>query len=250
MKQGISDIARLYASLGDEHGESLFEHLPQVQFWIKDRRGRYVRVNRALLRNYGFDDPAAMIGKTDHDLMPPQLAAQYVADDQEVLRGEIIRNRLELVARSDHSTGWHATDKIPLRSRQGTIIATAGITREVDASAEAGQLFSTLGPVVEHIRRHYAGPLDKAHLARLLRLSVRSLECRFRSAFGISPLQYQRKLRMHEACRLLVATDQPITLIACALGYSDHSHFTREFRRSQELTPLAHRQRWTQHPSL
>jgi AraC-like DNA-binding protein len=250
MTPAPTTLARLYASLGDEHGESLFEQLPHVQFWIKGRDGRYLRVNRALLRNYGFDEPSAMVGRTDHELMPPHLAAQYVRDDLAVLGGAVIRNRVELVARPDHSTGWHATDKIPLRSRRGRIIATAGITRDLDASAVAATSHSTLGPVVDHIRTRYAEPLDKGYLAHLLRLSVRSLERRFRAAFGISPLQYQRKLRMHQACRLLVTTDRAITGIALELGYSDHSHFTREFRRGHGLPPLAYRQRWTRHASL
>jgi AraC-like DNA-binding protein len=242
--------AALYAALGDEHGESLFECLPQVQFWIKDRAGRYLRVNRALLRNYGFDDPAAMLGRTDHELMPPHLAAQYVRDDQAVLAGAVIRNRIELVSRPDHSTGWHATDKIPLRSRSGRIIGTAGITRDLDAAAVADDPFGSLGPVVDRIRARFAEPLDKPGLARLLGLSVRSLERHFRAAFGVSPLQYQRKLRMHRACHLLVTTDRPITAIALELGYSDHSHFTREFRRGHQLPPLAYRRRWTRRAAL
>lgn len=250
MKPSPTPLARLYAALGDEHGESLFEFLPQVQFWMKDRDGRYLRVNRALLQNYGFADPAAMVGRTDHELMPPHLAAQYVRDDALVLGGAVIRNRIELVARPDHSTGWHATDKIPLRSRRGAIIGTTGITRDLDASAVAANSHGTLGPIVDHIRKHYAEPLDKGYLAHLLRLSVRSLERRFRAAFGTSPLHYQRKLRMHQACNLLVTTGRAITDIAHDLGYSDHSHFTREFRRGHGLPPLAYRQRWTRHASL
>jgi PAS domain S-box-containing protein len=250
MTKPRTDLERLYAELGDEHGESLFEHLPQVQFWIKDGTGRYLRVNRALLRNYGFDDPAAMLGRTDRELMPPHLAEQYEQSDGMVLGGRVIRNRIELVARPDHSTGWYSTDKIPLRSRTGAIIATAGITRDLDASAVAANLHGTLGPVVDHIRRHYAEPLDKGYLAHLLRLSIRTLERRFRSAFGISPLQYQRKLRMHQACELLVTTDRAITEIAHALGFSDHSHFTREFRRRHGLPPLPYRLRWTRSVSL
>jgi PAS domain S-box-containing protein len=250
MPRNRSDLDRLYAALGDEHGESLFEHLPQVQFWIKDRIGRYMRVNRALLQNYGFDDPSSMVGKTDHEIMPPHLAEQYVQSDRLVLDGKIIRNRIELVARPDHSTGWHATDKIPLRSRAGKIIATAGITRDLDASAVAANSHGNLGPVIDHIRKRYAEPLDRDYLAHLLRVSVRTLERRFRSASGISPLQYQRKLRMHQACAWLVTTDRPITEIAHKLGYSDHSHFTREFRRGHDLPPLPYRRRWTRTVSL
>ncbi len=243
-------IASLYALLGDEHGETLFDLLPDVQFWIKDRSGRYIRVNRALLANYGFDDPAAMIGKTDHELMPPHLAEQYVRDDAAVLAGAVIRDRIELVARPDHSTGWHSTDKIPLRSRRGAIVATAGITRDLELGAVVGAGDLDLTPVVERIRASYAEPLDRPRLAKLAGRSVRSLERHFRAAFSLSLAEYQRKLRLHRACELLVTGTLPITAIAHQLGYSDHSHFTREFRRGHRLAPLAYRRRWARHASL
>lgn len=240
----------LYEQLGHEHGEGLFDLLPDVQFWIKDLALRYVRVNQALLHNYGFSEASSMVGKTDHDLMPPHLAEQYLRDDVAVLDGQVIHHRIELVARPDHSTGWHITDKIPLRSRSGRIIATAGITRDLDASEVANTTHGTLGPVVDHLRAHFSEPIDRHYLAHLLRRSVRSVERQFRSAFGISLLQYQRKLRMHRACELLIGSDQPLTTIAYELGYSDHSHFTREFHRWHALTPHAYRQRWHRRVSL
>ena len=227
----------LYAVLGDEHGESLFEALDGVQFWIKDRAGRYLRVNRALLRNYDFADAAAMLGKRDHELFAPHLAQQYEHDDTQVLAGRPLRDRIELVARPDHSTGWHITNKIPLRARDGRIVATAGITRDLDSSAIALAPFSRLGPVIDHIRRHYRLALNKRQLARLVGCSVRSLERAFASAFGTSVLQYQRKLRLHHACQSLVSGGEAITAIALSVGYGDHSHFTRDFRRAFRMPP-------------
>src|SRR3954464_10057912 len=82
-----SPRAALYALLGDEHGETLFDFLADVQFWIKDAAGRYVRVNRGLLMNYGFPDESAIVGRTDRDLFPPHLADQYQRDDRTVLAG-------------------------------------------------------------------------------------------------------------------------------------------------------------------
>ncbi len=244
MRAPAGFLAALYAELGDEHGESLFEALDDVQFWIKDRAGRYLRVNRALLRNYGFADAAAMTGKRDRDLFPPHLAEQYERDDREVLAGRPLRDRIELVGRPDHSTGWHLTNKIPLRARDGRVVATAGITRDLDSGAQELAPFSRLGPVVEHIRRHYRLAVDKRHLARLVGRSVRSLERGFASAFGLSVLQYQRKLRLHHACQALVAGSESITAIALAVGYGDHSHFTRDFRRAFGIPPRAYRRRW------
>ncbi|HYE06141.1 MAG TPA: AraC family transcriptional regulator [Planctomycetota bacterium] len=234
----------LASLLADDHGESLFDALDDVQFWIKDRAGRYLRVNRALLRNYGFADAAAVVGKRDDELFPPHLAQQYQGDDRQVLAGRPLRDRVELVARPDRTAGWHLTNKVPLRGRDGRVVATAGITRDIDASAVALAPFDRLGPVVEHLRRHYHLPLDKRRLARFVGRSVRSLERAFASAFGTSVLQYQRKLRLHHACRSLVDGAQPITAIALAVGYGDHSHFTRDFRRAFAMSPRAYRRRW------
>jgi AraC-like DNA-binding protein len=103
--------------------------------------------------------------------------------------------------------------------------------------------------VVERLRHDYAEPLDKPRLARLLKLSVRSLERRFVAAFGIGLLAYQRLLRMRRACQALVGGDDSITAIALSLGYGDHSHFTREFRRLYGIPPRAYRRRWSRQGS-
>ncbi len=228
---------------GHREVEALFDFLDDVQFWIKDVLGRYVRVNRCFLENYGFSDAAVVIGRTDHDLFPVPLAEQYRSDDLRVLKGAEIRNRIELVGRPDHSTGWHATDKLPLRSPQGRIIGTTGITRDIGAHSPRAMPFRDLEPVVERIRLRYAAPLAKPTLARLMGTSIRTLERRFSAAFGTSLIGYQRTLRMNQARYLLSASDDLITEIALVLGYADHSHFTREFTKMFGQPPRSYRRR-------
>jgi len=250
MPKPPNPTSALLSMLGDEHGESLFERLDDIQFWIKDAKGRYLRVNLALVKNYGFTDANVVIGKTDLDLFPPHLADQYMQDDREVLAGRDIRDRVELVARPDRSTAWHVTNKIPLRGRDGRVIASAGITRLLNAHSPTGVSVSALESVVEHIRAHYTEPLNKPRLARLIGQSIRTLERHFIAAFGITLLAYQRKLRMHRACQDLVTGDDSITSIALGLGYGDHSHFTREFGQLFGVSPRAYRKRWSQHGGL
>lgn len=245
MRKPPDTASALLARLGDEHGESLFDCLDDVQFWVKDALGRYLRVNGALVKNYGFADASAVIGKTDRELFPPHLADQYLQDDRQVLAGHEIRDRVELVGRPDRSTAWHVTNKIPLRGRDGRVVASAGITRLLDVRSPAGVSVTALAPVVERIRARYAEPLDKPRLARLIGMSVRSLERRFVAAFAIPLLAYQRTLRMHRACQMLVTGDDSITAIALSLGYGDHSHFTREFGKFFGTSPRAYRKRWS-----
>ncbi len=65
------------ANLRHEEIASLFDFLENTQFWIKDKQGRYLRVNRAFHLNYSIADPADVVGLTDFDLSPPYLARQF-----------------------------------------------------------------------------------------------------------------------------------------------------------------------------
>ena len=80
----------------------LFDFLEDVVFWIKDRAGRYQWVNVTNFLNLGLGRREDVLGKTDFDLLPAHLAAQFRADDERVLRGQAIANRIELIGGFDH----------------------------------------------------------------------------------------------------------------------------------------------------
>src|SRR5579871_948228 len=115
----------------------LFNCLEDVVVWVKDRSGRYVWINRAFWMNYAIerqrdnapDNPASILGKTDYDLSPAFLADQYRLDDEHVLAGNRIINRIELVTGPDDTRNWHITNKIPLRNKREIILGTAGLTK-------------------------------------------------------------------------------------------------------------------------
>ena len=104
------------------HFAELLDFLPDVLAWVKDRQGRYLWVNRAFLIQYSLDHPdgkeSAAVeniqGKTDYDLSPAFLADQFRHDDEQVLAGHRIVNRLERVGESQGTTVWNITDKIPV----------------------------------------------------------------------------------------------------------------------------------------
>lgn len=72
----------------------LFESLEDVQFWIKNRVHRYLHANRAFLLNYDLVELSQLLGKTDFDLSPAFLADQFVSDDEQVLAGHRVVNRI------------------------------------------------------------------------------------------------------------------------------------------------------------
>jgi AraC-like DNA-binding protein len=223
----------------------LFDHLDGVQFWIKDRDGRYEWVNRGFLMNYALERVEQVIGRTDHDLSPAHLADQYRLDDERVLAGEPVENRLELVGRFDRTATWSQTTKLPVRDARGRIVGTLGITRVVDEQVIASDSQdAALGRVVAHMRAQFQRPLSNPELARVAGRSVRALERLFQRQTHMAPQQYLRRLRVRLACRAIVAGRRALTEVAVAHGFYDQSHFVREFRRETGLTPTAYRAKY------
>jgi hypothetical protein len=107
---------------------ALFDCLEDVLAWVKDRDGRYCWVNRAFLINYAMDRPRSetragsegVLGKTDYDLSPAFLADQFRLDDEQVLTGKRIVNRIELVGQPEGLTVWSVTNKIPILTFEPT----------------------------------------------------------------------------------------------------------------------------------
>jgi diguanylate cyclase (GGDEF)-like protein/PAS domain S-box-containing protein len=93
--------------------------------WLKDREGRYVAVNEAFSREFGL--PAnAVVGKTDLDLFPHEAAETYRADDFTVM-DEGRSKRMEALS----AGRWLETVKAPVYDREGGVVGTTGISRDI-----------------------------------------------------------------------------------------------------------------------
>ncbi len=235
------NAAAFLASADESTLHALLDHLPDVQYWIKDAQGRYVHVNRGFLDNYAFDDVAQVLGKTDYDIAPPYLVDAWVKDDQQVLQGHELINHIELVGHADRSAGWYMTTKLPLRSRQGDILGTTGITLAIKGPTERLWPYAELDAVVRHIRENIDRPISVSELAQLASLSVSALERKFKKHLRVTPMQYIKRLRISFASQALVQTDLSINEIAHRYGFCDHSYMSKEFRRVVGMTPREYR---------
>jgi AraC-like DNA-binding protein len=228
---------------------TLFDSVEDVLAWIKDCDGCYRWVNRAFLLNHAMDHPSGetsagsegVLGKTDYDLSPKYLADQFRLDDERVLTGKRIVNRIEQVSQPEGLTVWNVTNKTPLTDADGTVIGTAGITRRLDKPGQAIVPGNEFGPVLAYLRDNYGVPITNQQLAHLAHMSVRAFERKFRSSFHVTPQRYLRKLRMHIASRALVYTNQSLAQVALSCAFVDQSHFSREFRRHFGRTPRDYR---------
>ena len=89
--------AEFFASMAEPQTfRLLFEHLPGIVF-AKDAGGRMIAASGPIVERLGFSKERDRVGKTDGDLFPPEIAAAFRSDDQQVLRtGKPLVNRLEV----------------------------------------------------------------------------------------------------------------------------------------------------------
>ncbi|RYD84874.1 MAG: PAS domain S-box protein [Verrucomicrobiaceae bacterium] len=121
--------------------------------FFKDTEGRQILQNVANAREFGLAVGSAEgLGKTAMELaIPREFAAQYAADDQQVLRtGQPLINREEPYRRSDGSSGWLLTSKYPIRNEEGTVTGLLGICRDITSFKQAaGELDATRRRLLE-----------------------------------------------------------------------------------------------------
>lgn len=83
---------------------------------------------------------------------------------------------------------------------------------------------------VERLRQDFDQPVRIEDLAQELGMSVSSFHHHFKSVTALSPLQFQKRLRLQEARRLMLGEDLDATSAAYSVGYNDASHFSREYK--------------------
>lgn len=137
--KGLRDKKRqTEEELVSEHNllRTLIDSLPEF-INVKDLNSRFLLVNKAYASFAGRESPEELIGKTVSDVFPPHFAAQYLADDQAVIRGEALVNQESETVDRKNQTRWHSVTKVPLRNGAGEIIGLVGIARDVTERRQA-----------------------------------------------------------------------------------------------------------------
>lgn len=90
---------------------------------------------------------------------------------------------------------------------------------------------------LEHLRREFSEPLRVADIASAAGMSASSFHEHFKRVTGLTPLQYQKQLRLREARHLLLSESVDAAEAGFSVGYSDASHFNRDYKRQFGLPP-------------
>ncbi len=115
-----------------------------------------------------------------------------------------------------------------LAGRHGEAIRSLGVT-----NSHARRV----ARAVAVIRDGFARPLRVEHLAEVAGMSPSTFHEHFKSVTSLTPLQYQKQLRLIEARRMMLADGVPISSAAYAVGYESVTQFTRDYGRMFRLPP-------------
>jgi AraC-like DNA-binding protein len=91
---------------------------------------------------------------------------------------------------------------------------------------------------IDQLRKDFDRPLRIEDLAREFGMSVSGFHHHFKEVTGLSPLQFQKQLRLQEARRLLLGEDLDAASAGYRVGYEDASHFSREYKRLFGAPPM------------
>jgi AraC-like DNA-binding protein len=91
---------------------------------------------------------------------------------------------------------------------------------------------------IARLRKDFKEPLRIESIARELGMSVSGFHHHFKSVTAMSPLQFQKQLRLQEARRLMLGQNLDATSAAYRVGYDDASHFNREYKRLFGAPPM------------
>ena len=116
-----------------------------------------------------------------------------------------------------------------LRSPQG---------KHLRAIATLGEQSHRTSKAVEWLRMNYAKPLRVEELASMARMGVSTLHHQFRSLTAMSPLQYQKQLRLHVARERMLTEGLDAASAAFEVGYESASQFSREYSRFFGMPPM------------
>jgi AraC-like DNA-binding protein len=221
----------------------LFDFIPDIQLFMKNRKSQLVKVNRAFLIHCGMTHEHEALGKTDLDLFDHHIGQQYIDEDRKVmkLRKPLI-DQVWVVPNSDGILIWYLCTKVPLYNHEGEVIGLAGTLRTCSNSGSLPMPYYKYETVIDFIYTNYAQNIAVEELAAIIHLSRSQFERQFKKLFHLSPLKYVNKVRLHQACLLLKGQDDiTITQIALDCGFYDHSHFTKVFTREIGLPPKQYR---------
>ena len=242
----LAEKRRFFQKMGcSQQFERLFEFLPNIHFFVKDRRSRMIAASPGIVRRFRAKEEAEIIGKSDYDFFPAHLADRFVADDRKVLAsGKPLTNRVEIWFTDEGLLDWFVTNKLPIFGPGGALIGVMGTVTNFDGQPLMDLPLAQVSAMVDYIGEHHRENLTVEQVAKHFSISTRQLHRRFVKTLGMNVQQFMVRMRIQSACKLLTESDLPLAVIADKLGFCYQSAFTRQFRETMGMTPRRFKNRY------
>ncbi|MDD5674740.1 MAG: AraC family transcriptional regulator [Chitinivibrionales bacterium] len=155
--------------------------------------------------------------------------------------GAIIEEALRLTSQPDKENLFSAARQNELGFRALWLVLEKSRLKKNVGEYIGG--IERLRKVLTYMQTHLQTPTTIATLAAVQCISPSRFFTVFKNHIGMSPMLYLRKLRLEEACRLLLSTDLSISRITVETGFINQFHFSRIFKESTGLSPRDYRKR-------
>jgi PAS domain S-box-containing protein len=110
---------------------TLIDNMPDY-IYVKDAGSQFVVANRAVAELMGAKNPEDLLGKTDFDYFPRELATAFFSDEQAIIQsGQPLVNQEERAVDAQGNAKWTSTSKVPWRDKSGQVIGIMGIGRDI-----------------------------------------------------------------------------------------------------------------------
>jgi AraC-like DNA-binding protein len=103
-----------------------------------------------------------------------------------------------------------------------------------------GTLTNQIVKAITEIKNNFTENINMKDLAKTVGISESSLYHNFKKITSMSPLQFQKKIRLEEAKQMLISQNIEASQVAFAIGYESPSQFSREYTRMFGMSPVAH----------
>ena len=223
----------------------LMESMPNIALVVKNADGRIMHQNKYNLDISGWKSLDDVLGYNSEELYPPDQAAVYANRDREVMETgiPIIERIYGFVA--DRSTELNCVTVRPVLSVSGKRIGTATVYWRAQQKLQTANWYDPIRKSVIYLNEHYAEDVTVDELAKIAHYSPAQFRRLFHSLTQMSPASYIVNVRINAAKTLLGTTDRRISDIASDVGFFDHSHFIRTFKRIVGATPAKYRRHLT-----
>ena len=139
LQKEVNERVRAEELLSEERKvlRALIDNVPDFMY-VKDAESRFVVANASVARSRELKRPEELLGKTDFDFYPRELAEFYFQDEQNVIRTkQALFNKEEECVDAAGNKSWLLTTKVPLYDKNGQVTGIAGVGRDITKRREA-----------------------------------------------------------------------------------------------------------------